>query len=92
MPPRIRELTWDDWNLEHIARHGVTAEDVEPVCFDETTRITRAGRNRYQAIGQTEGGRYLTVFLDSEGHGRYYSVTARPADEGERRLFLHSRR
>jgi uncharacterized DUF497 family protein len=70
MPLRIQGLIWDDWNVDHIARHGVRAEEVEQVCFNEETQFTRAGGMRYQAVGQTDGGRYLTVFLDHEGQGR----------------------
>ena len=28
----INALIWDEWNKEHIARHGVTPEEVEEVC------------------------------------------------------------
>jgi uncharacterized DUF497 family protein len=91
MSLRVHELIWDDWNVDHIARHGVTAGEVEQVCFNEETRFTRAGGGRYQAVGQTDVGRYLTVILDREGQGRYYPVTARPSDESERRLFRRRR-
>jgi uncharacterized DUF497 family protein len=89
----VRLLHWDETNVEHIARHGLDPEEVEEVCLDQTTLFTRAGRRRYQAIGQTAAGRYLTVFLDHLGAGRYYPVTARPSTERERRLWRrHMRR
>ena len=28
---KIRAVVWDDWNEEHIARHGVEVEEVEEV-------------------------------------------------------------
>ena len=90
-PVYIRSLLWDDWNVEHIARHGVNPGEVEEVCLDEETLFFRAGRRRYRAIGRTVAGRYLTVFLDHMGGGDYYPVTARPADDGERRLFQRQR-
>ena len=31
MPPPLRGLHWDDWNEDHIARHGVTREEIREV-------------------------------------------------------------
>ncbi len=31
----IRRLIWNSWNIEHIARHDVTPDEVE----DEQTRV-----------------------------------------------------
>lgn len=53
----IQALLWDDDNLAHIARHGVTPEEVEDLCAAEDTLFTRVGTRRYQAVGQTESGR-----------------------------------
>jgi hypothetical protein len=30
---RVEEVIWDDWNESHIARHRVTAEEVEEVLY-----------------------------------------------------------
>lgn len=38
-------------------------------------------------IGQTDGGRVLTVILAEEGEDVYYPITARPADRKERAIF-----
>ena len=35
MPLTISELLWDDWNEAHIARHHITPEEVEEICFGE---------------------------------------------------------
>jgi uncharacterized DUF497 family protein len=58
----IERLLWDRRSVEHIARHGITREEVEDVCLDTNTHFTRVGQRRYQAIGQTAAGRYLIVF------------------------------
>ena len=31
----IRELIWDDWNQEHVARHHITPEEVEDIGFGD---------------------------------------------------------
>ena len=81
----VRELTWDEWNETHIARHGVEPDEVEVVCFSQRSLSVRIRRGRYRVIGQTAAGRYLTVILDSERAGTFYVVTSRDATDPERR-------
>lgn len=82
----INKLIWDEWNIEHIAKHNVKPEEVEQVCTDK--HLARRGRRgTYTIIGQTKGGRYLAMVLAPKGSGSFYPVTAREADFKERRLF-----
>lgn len=83
---RIYELIIEPGREEHIARHGVTIEEVEEVVFG-TPLIRRARQGRYHVIGQTDAGRYLAVFLAPRESGVYGLVTARDADPSERRLY-----
>ncbi len=80
----IARLLWDTWNTEHIARHGVTQQDVEDVCQGDYI-IRESYKGRIMVIGPTLDGRMLAVVLDPEGQGVYYPVTARSADKKERR-------
>jgi len=81
----IKNLIWDDRNIEHISRHGVEPEEVEQVCIGKY--FTKRGRNgTYRVIGQTQAGRYLTLFLSPRGSGKFYPVTARDSDNKERKL------
>jgi len=82
----IQNLIWDEWNVEHIARHGVKPEEVEQVCRSNYF-FTKGRQNTYRVIGQTQGGRYLTIILAPRGQGDFYPVTARDADNKERRRF-----
>ena len=52
---KIGELDWDDNNIEHIARHGVTPQEVEDVCFGFHIYV-REGGQRYIISGQSAGG------------------------------------
>ena len=81
---RIERLLWDDWNEEHIARHGVDREEVTQMVRNQPT-VTRARDGLYRAVGQTNGGRYLTAFLSPRREGTFYVVTARDATVTERR-------
>jgi uncharacterized DUF497 family protein len=87
----VEELIWDDRNLEHIARHGVSRFEVEQVCYSDA--FIKRTRNQLLAVyGQTESGRYLIVFLGRRGQGVYYPVTARDMIDRERRAFRGSKR
>ena len=88
---RIDELIWDDWNVEHIADHGVEPDEVEDVCFGRPlvrrAGTTRYGLSRYHAFGQTEAGRYLFIVLDREAAGVFYVVSARDMSKRELRQY-----
>jgi uncharacterized protein len=92
MPLYIRDLIWDDWNEEHIARHGITLEEVEEVCFGDPLVLAAQGRDKRAFYGQTDAGRYLLVILGERGGGIYYPVTARDMTVAERRRYQRLRR
>ena len=83
----VRRLSWDAWNVSHIARHQVTPEEVEQVCHGQHVQ-RQAYAGRIMLIGTTEAGRILSVVLNPEENDMYYPVTARPASRGERRVYL----
>ena len=92
----IDYLAWDDWNVEHIAGHGITVAEVEKVCHAGQPLVRRAGVTRYGLIryhvyGQTTSGRYLFIVLDDEAAGVFYTVTAREMTEREKQLFRRAR-
>lgn len=73
---------------EHIARHGVEVEEV----FHSRNVRSSAHSKRLRIIGQTASGRYLTLVVGKRGRGRFALITARDADESERRLFRRTMR
>jgi len=82
----VRRLIFDDWNVEHIARHGVTQEEVEQVCRGD--HIVQTGyRGRLVLIGATSTSRMLAVVLAQQDEGEFYPVTARPASRKERKQY-----
>jgi len=94
---RIDELLWDDWNVEHIADHGVEPDEVEEACYDphhwvERAGTTRYGLVRYRLYGQTENGCYLFVAIDREYDNVFYVVTAREMASVEKRRFRRLRK
>ena len=86
----IREFVWPEDRVEHIARHGVTPEEVEDACFGSSLvlRATSRGKNPvYQVLGQTRAGRYLLSIVIGFPDGRGYPVTARPMTRKEQQRF-----
>lgn len=82
----VRCLIWDDWNVAHIARHGVVPHEVEESCA--CSHIVRQSYNdRLVVVGPILAGRMLAVVLAEERQDAYYVVTARPADRKERRRY-----
>jgi uncharacterized DUF497 family protein len=87
----VRLLTWDAWNVAHIARHDVTPEEVEEVCHGEPV-TSSAYNGRLRVVGPTQSGRMLTIILaPAHRAGIYYPFTARPADRKERRNYARQR-
>lgn len=86
----IDELVWPEDRIEHIARHGVTPEEVEQVCFGKSLlrRAKSAGKNPvYYVQGQTEARRYLFCVVIRFPDGKGYPVTAREMTAREKRRY-----
>jgi hypothetical protein len=49
----------NDWNEEHIARHGVGPAEAQEVVVGN--RPPYRGDGKYLAIGRSDGGRWLQV-------------------------------
>lgn len=84
----LRLLVWDDWNIAHIARHGVTPEEVEAVFHAEPVLWKQSYKERLMIIGETPAGRVLAIVIGpvpGAPIGTYYPFTARPAHRSERR-------
>jgi uncharacterized DUF497 family protein len=84
--PRIDRFHWDDWNLDHIARHAVLPEEAEEVVAG-TPVVRETYKQRLQLIGPTLAGRILSVVAGPVPNqpGVYYVFSARPASRKERR-------
>jgi uncharacterized DUF497 family protein len=86
----ISEILWPADRVDHIARHQVSPEEVEEVCFGNplVLRARSEGLNPvYHVLGQTLGGRRLLCILIRFPDGRGYPVTARPMTERERQRY-----
>jgi uncharacterized DUF497 family protein len=86
----VDRLDWDDWNIEHISRHGVSQEDVENACHSAPVLFKQSYKDRLIILGPAPDGRVLAVIIGQvpgEPAGVFYVFTARPADRTERRYY-----
>ena len=79
-------LIWDEWNIEHIARHGVTRDEAMEVCSNGFI-VLRSYAGRFIIVGQSTDGRALSIVVEPEDEWKYYVVTARSASRKERRIY-----
>ena len=79
---KVNKLIWDDWNKNHIRKHGVGIVDVEVACWQKN-KAKKSFRERLILTGKTLGGKKIKIVLspeDKEGKryekGEYYVITA----------------
>ncbi|SFR18463.1 BrnT family toxin [Desulfoscipio geothermicus] len=88
----ISQFIWNEDIIEHIAKHDVTPEEVEEVCFGrpliiKNKQATKGINPTYYALGQTDTGRYLFVVFIYFKQGRAMVITARDMDQAERKYY-----
>ena len=87
------DFRWNDWNVEHVSRHGISPEEAEAV-------VARAARpfprkiedDKWLVWGRGKGGRLLQVVFVLDDDGTIYVIHARPLNEGERRRMRRAER
>ena len=76
------KFDWDDGNRRHIARHGVTPEEVEQAFANNPLALLatqqRGGETRVLCAGLTDEGRPLQ-FVYTMRRGRVRVITAHTA-------------
>ncbi|MCA9969785.1 MAG: BrnT family toxin [Anaerolineales bacterium] len=91
---KINRLIWLDQYLIKIeVKHGVYQNEVREILFSHP-RIRRVGKGKsnqgehlYVAYGQTQTGRYLTVFFIHKPGNEALIISARDMDEKERKQY-----
>ena len=83
------DVEWDDDNVGHLARHGITADEVEEVISGPTIR-RRGGTDapdRFRILGRTSGGRYLAVVCQGKSEGLIRPITGWEMGRSEREIY-----
>ena len=98
-PDPTFELDWDEYNIEHIAGHGLRPDQVEEVYYGEGPYPTLAIKNKKGCTSVGEY-RYLLWGTDSSGlcieaviapypeHGIWRCVTAFPMSPSTKKAYV----
>lgn len=90
---KIVECLWKEQFVEKLERkHHVSTDEVEVVFrsaprFDFVAKGQVAGEDVYWALGQTDAGRYLTIFFIYKRGGKAMPISARDMNAKERRRY-----
>jgi uncharacterized DUF497 family protein len=79
---------WDEANVDHIARHGVTSTECEEAYCNGPLVIEHQRRKRERrrlCLGETNSGRLLTFVTERRGKLRF--VTAYPMPPQMREIY-----
>lgn len=82
----IKDIIWTQKNIAHIAKHKVSVEEVEEVILYNPF-ILKTKENKYIALGQTLGGRYLIVIIAKKKKNKVKVITARDMDSKEKKFY-----
>ncbi len=85
---------WDDSNINHIARHGVTPAEAEQVILNEAMEVgyqQHREEHRTAQVGETNQGRILFV-VTTWRNGLIRIVTAFPAKKALRAAYAAQKR
>ena len=87
---RIHKIIWHDERIDHIARHGVTSQEFEEVCFGKS--LIRRGKSEgdnpvYYVQGKTRAGRFLFCVIIAFPDKNGFPITAREMTEKEKSRF-----
>lgn len=73
------EFRWNRWNIDHIARHGVTPEEAEHVVrFARRPYPRRHRKGTWLVIGRGNSNRRLQVVYTLDDDGVRYVIHAMP--------------
>ena len=82
------DFRWNEWNIEHVGRHGVTPQVAEEVVQAARGRYPRRiGEDKLLVWGMSEQGEMLQVVFVLDEDGSIYILHARPLTEREKRHY-----
>jgi len=82
------QFRWNRWNLEHVAKHGVSPDEAASALRGAARRYPRkVGADRWLVWGRGRGGRLLQVVAVLDREDTVFVIHARPLTEREKRRF-----
>ena len=82
------DFRWNDWNEEHVAKHGVSPEEAQRVIETARSPFPRMIEEDKRLVwGRGKGGRLLQVIFFIGEDDFVYTIHARPLTEKEKGRF-----
>ena len=82
------DFRWNEWNVEHIAKHGVEPDEAEHVVRRARRPFPRYhGEGKWLVQGHGNGGRFVQVIYVLDDDGRVFVIHARPLTDREKRRY-----
>jgi uncharacterized protein len=82
------EFRWNEWNLDHVGKHGVQPEEAEFVVRNARPPYPEErGDDKWRVWGQGESGRYLQVVFVLDPDETIYVIHSRPLAEQEKKRY-----
>ena len=80
------EFRWNDWNVEHIARHGVSPDEAEAAVERAARSFPRKIEDdKWLVWGRGSGGRFLQVVFVLDDDDTVFVFHARELTPPEKR-------
>lgn len=87
------DFRWINWNVEHIARHGVTAAEAEYVISHAKRPFPRRIDDEKRVVwGQTAEGIYLQVIYLLDPDGTVFVIHAMALTQKQKRQLRRRRK
>ena len=82
------EFRWNQWNVEHIAQHGVSPEQAEEVVRGATRPYPLYAKDdKWLVWGRTLGGDLLQVVFIIDEDDSVFVIHARPLTKNEKKRY-----
>jgi uncharacterized protein len=82
------DFRWNDWNIDHIAKYGVSPEEAETVIRTARRPFPRKIEDdKWLVWGQRRAGRFLQVIFVLDPDEAVFVIHARPLTDREKRHF-----
>jgi uncharacterized DUF497 family protein len=84
---------WNDWNLDHVTKHGVDPDEAESVVRRARQPFPlRYPEGKWFVWGRGRGDRLLQVVYVVNDDGTIYIIHARPLTTAEKRRYRRRKR
>jgi len=82
------DFRWNDWNEEHVGKHGVSPEEAERVVETARSPFPRSiDDDKWLVWGRGFGGRLVQVIFLLDDDGTIFVIHARPLNDKEKGRF-----